>query len=287
MNFFSTRNFYLFTITIFVLLLTVRCIDDPVEPKNEITPEDDAIIGRTIDKALLHYIDTSSGISLLDQQHYPAVYTYIHQISQSINGSNSFLFLGLDPQGNSYDNNYTPTIRVIDQVGNSGAFVLPGGYIYLYKDFLQEINFEAQFAPILAHLMACSKNRYDIEKLEARFSTNFLLDLALGGTINNGSGSDISTILDALENEPYSTNIVNILDKEAEKTVCELGYDIQTYSDWFIQHKNGNVKWCHQFPRTLSLEDYASHLFYAVRDSLSCEGEVDEGGYPQFKSLLN
>lgn len=286
MNFFLTRNLYLSIITFFILLLITACGDE-LDPKNKITAEDDAMIGSTIDKALLHYIDTSSGISLLDQQSYPAVYTYINQISQSINGSTSFLALGVDAQGVPYQNHYMPIIRVIDQAGNSGAFVLPGGYIYLYKDFLKNINFEAQFAPILAHLMACSKNRYDIEKLEAHFRPNFLLDLALGGTISSESGSDICSILDVLEKEPYSTDIVDLLDKEAEKTVCELGYDVQTYADWFIQNKNGYIKWSQQFPRSLSLEDYASHLFYAVSGTPSCNGEVDEGGYPQFKSLLN
>jgi len=287
MNFFLTRNFYLFILAFFILLLTVSCREELVEAKNKVTSEDDAKIGSTIDQALLNYIDTFPGITLLDQQAYPAVYTYINQISQSINGSNSFLALGVDIQGTPYNNNYTPIIRVIDQVGNSGAFVLPGGYIYLYKDFLKAISFEAQFAPILAHLIACSKNRYDIEKLETRFSTSFLLDLALGGTINGGLGADVSTILDALENEPYPTNIVDLLDKEAEKAVCELAYDIQTYADWFIQHNDNDIKWCQQFPRSSSLEDYASHLFYAVKDSSSCRGEIDEGGYPQFKSLLN
>jgi hypothetical protein len=266
----------------------MSCDEEIVIAKNNITPEDDIEIGGTIDKAILNYIDTFPDITLIDQQSSPAVYSYIYQISQLINGSNYFSVLGTDLQGEPYNDNYAPTIRVIDQAGNSGAFVLPGGYIYLYKDLLKSISFEAQFAPILAHLMACSKNRYDIEKLETRFSPNFLLALALGGTINNNSETNVATILDVLSNEPYPTKTVDLLDKEAEKTVCELGYDVQTYADWFIQQSNGNsVKWCQQFPRTLSLEDYASHLFYAVRDSLSCGGEVDEGGYPQFKSLLN
>lgn len=288
MNFFLTRNFYLFPIAFFILLLTVSCQKEFIEAENKITPEDDAKIGSTIDNALLAYIDTSSKITLLDQQSYPDVYNYLYQISQLINNSNSFSNLSAAPQSSAYNNNYTPTIRVLEEVGNSGAFVLPGGYIYLYTDFLKKINFEAQFTPILAHLMACSKNRYDIEKLETRFSTNFLLDLALGGTINNGSGTGIYTILSALEDEPYPTNVVDRLDKEAEKTVCELGYDVQTYSDWFIhQNNNNDIKWCQQFPRSQTLRDYASYLFYSVKDSLSCGGEVDEGGYPQFKSLLN
>lgn len=288
MNFFLTRNLYLSIITFFILLIVIACEPEqkPIA-NNEITAEDAATIGATIDKALLHYIDNSSGIELLDQQTYSGVYTYINQISQSINGSTSFLTLGLDPQGVPYQNHNMPIIRVIDQTGNSGAFVLPGGYIYLYKDFLKNINFEAQFAPILAHLMTCSKMRYDIEKLEEKFDPNFALALASGGTISNNSGSDIVAILNVLENEPYSANIVDLLDKEAEQTVCELGYNVQTYADWFIQNKHGYIKWSQQFPRSSSLEDYASYLFNTVRDSLSCNGEIDEGSYPAFKSLLN
>lgn len=287
MNFFLTRNFYLFIISFFFLLLTISCNKEVVLAKNKVTSEDDAQIGSTIDKALLSYIDTSSRITLLDEPNYPGVYRYINQISQFINNSNTFTSTGANQISIPHYTTYTPTIRVIDEMGNTGAFVLPGGYIYLHKEFLKNINYEAQFVPILAHLMACSKNRYDIEKLETRFSTNFLLDLALGGTINKDAGTDIRTILDALEDEPYPTSVVDLLDKEAEKTVCELGYDVQTYADWFIQQSNGNIKWCQQFPRSQALGDYASHLFNAVKDSLSCGGEVDEGDYPAFKSLLN
>lgn len=287
MNFFLTRNFYLFTITFLVFLLTISCGDELIEAKNEITSEDDAKIGKTIDQALLNYIDTFPNISLLDQQTYAAAYTYVHQISQSINGSNIFLALAAAPQGTPYNNNHTLTIRIIDQPGNSGAFILPGGYIYLYKDLLKEINSEAAFVPILAHLMACSKNRYDVEKLEKRFSTNFLLDVALGRDINPSSGAGISTILNTLENEPYSTDLVDILDKEAENTVCELGYDINPYAMWLISHSKNNTNWCHQFPRSQSQDDYTAHLLSAVDSPLSCNGSIIEGGYPQFKDLLN
>lgn len=243
MNFFLTRNFYLFTITFLVFLLTVSCGDELIEAKNEITSEDDAKIGKTIDQALLHYIDTFPDLALLDQQTYAAAYTYVHQISQSINGSNIFLALATDPQGTPYNNNHTLNIRIIDQPGNLGAFILPGGYIYLYKDLLKEIDSEAEFVPILAHLMACSKNRYDIEKLEARFSTNFLLDVSLGRDINPSSGAGIATILNTLENEPYATDLVEILDKEAENTVCELGYDIEPYAKWLVSHSSSTTNW--------------------------------------------
>lgn len=287
MNIFLTRNFYLFIITFFVVLIIFSCNGELIDPKNKITSEDDAMIGSTIDNALLTHIDTSSAITLLDKQTHPAVYSYIDQVSQSINGSYSFTAIGTSSPSRPITTNYTPIIRVIDEVGNTGAFVLPGGYIYLYKDFLKSINYEAQFAPILAHLMTCSKNRYAIDKLETRFSTNFLIDLALGGSINSGSGTDICTILSALEDDPYPISVVELLDKEAEKTVCELSYDVQTYADWFIQNGNQNIKWYQQFPRTLSTGDYAAHLFNDVKDSLSCNGNIDEGGYPQFKSLLN
>lgn len=287
MNIFVTRNFYLFIIASFFILITFSCREELIDPKNKITSEDDAMIGSTIDNALLAHIDTSSGTTLLDKQTHPAVYSYIEQISQSINGSHSFTAIGTSSPSRPINTNYMATIRVIDEAGNTGAFVLPGGYIYLYKDFLKSIDYEAQFAPILAHLMACSKNRYAIDKLETRFSTNFLIDLALGGSINNGSGTDICSILSALEDDPYPTSVVELLDQEAENTVCELTYDVQTYADWFVQNNNQTIKWCQQFPRTLSKGDYAAHLFNNVKDSLSCNGNIDEGGYPQFKSLLN
>lgn len=286
MNFFSTRNFYLFVLTICILLLNQSCDSTPPPLQNEITPNDDAAIGKTIDDAFLAHIDTSPSISYLSPVKYAAAYNYINQIKENISQSSCFTELSSQPKSSIH----TPTIRILDQSDNTGAFVVPGGYIYLYKDFLNVLNQEAQFAPVLAHLMACSKKRYDIQKLEAQFSTNFLLDLALGATINNSSSTDIHAIINTLENIPYSTEVVEVLDKEAEKTACELDYDVQTYSNLFIQNNSlqaTKIKWCQQFPRNVSLSSYASYLFNDVKDSLSCNGQIKEGGYSQFKTLLN
>ncbi|BDS12604.1 M48 family metalloprotease [Aureispira anguillae] len=284
MNFFYTRNFYLFNLAIFVLFMVQSCISKNDTPQNDVTPEDDAAIGKAIDNALLAYLDTCSDKKYLEPTDHTTVYNYINQLCRQIDGSDNFTLLNnaTDAAINS------PTLRILEHTGNTGAFVVPGGYIYLYKDFLKKLDYEAQLVPILTHLMTCSKKRYDIQKLQSQFSTNFLLDLALGATINTSSSStDIHAIIATLEDDPYSTDIVEILDREAENIACELGYDVQAYSNLFMKNNIQNIKWCQQFPRALSLSDYASHLFNNVRDSLSCNGEIDEGGFPQIKNLLN
>lgn len=285
MIFFSIRNFCLPPIFFVLIVLTQSCNKEIKDAQHHLTPEDDAKIGKAIDNAFLTFIDTCPDISYLDASANTFIYSYINQFSLKIKGSNNYTSsVSTLSTTNAID---VPTIRILDKPGNTGAFVAPGGYIYIYNDLLKTLNYEAQFVPLLAHLITCSAKRYDIEKLEAQFSPNFLIDLADGGTINGSSSTNIQSILSVLEDTPYPKNLVDNLDEKAEQITCELGYDIQAYSDLFTQNSTRSIKWIQLFPRTFSSGDYAAHLFNEVSDSLSCGGTIIEGGYPQFKNYLN
>jgi hypothetical protein len=177
------------------------------------------------------------------------------------------------------------TIRIIHQTENTSAFVVPGGFIYIYKDFLKKIKTEAQFVAVMSHLMACSKKRLTIPKLEARFSKGFLIDLALGSDLN----VDLGSVFEELGEVHYDSLLVEELDIEAEHTTCELGYNIKSYSDLFNCINSQNLDWYSLFPRRMTPLEYATHLFNEVKnDSLCIVAEEDgEAAYLDFIYSLN
>lgn len=280
---FSFTRFLIFVVGIFLIQ---ACSFSESITKNEITPSDDPVIGATIDSKILESIGDNSTKSYFDPADYPAIYTYIDGVRQKIEQQHSLASSIYTQDSPSIaTNNCATTIRVIDETNVTNAFVLPGNYIYLYKDLLLKIKTEAQFVAILTHLITCSRERHPIRKLENRFSVNFLLDLSLGGGLNSSSSVDITTILNELEQVPYSVDVVKHLDHHAETMLCELSYDVLSYSNLFIDMSSQNLDWYLLFPRP-SLSDYASHLFNDV-PSPSCNGEDDGSApYAAFKQLF-
>jgi hypothetical protein len=263
----------------FILVILVISSCEKISPPNLITPEDDITIGETLDKHILGHIDVSNTISYLSPNTYLSSYSYANSIRNNITNSSNSTGITSMPDASVC----TTELRIIDEPGNSNAFVVPGGYIYLYKDFLQKIKTEAQFIAVLSHLMACSQKRMSILKLEDRFSESFLIDLALGGDLD----VDISLILTELEEVPYDSLQVQDLDIEAENTVCELGYDIKSYSDLFNDVVSKDLLWYDLFPR--SRTEYASHLYNVVKNNPPCDSaELDkEPEYLNFKNSLD
>ncbi len=276
MNFFSTRFFTLLTIAVF---LFNSCGKD-INPKNEITPDDDIVIGRTLDQEILDYIDGSPAIDYLKRSTNSMPYSYIDKIIDKIDSSSNFKHLTSLPNASAAPT----TVRIVNEVGNTGAFIVPGGYIYFHVDFFKKITTEAQFVAVLSHLMACSYGRYTVDKLEDRFSTSFMIDLALGGGLNASNSVSIAAIISELEDVPYSSDLTAQLDIEAENTVCELGYDVRSYAHLFGDFSSKNLKWYLQFPRP-SISDYATHLFNNVGSD--CSGTVTgQADYAAFTSTL-
>lgn len=271
-------RFILFFVSI--LFLFQGC-DKNNPPKNNLTPEDDTFIGTTLDAKILQYINSNSNIEYLDRTTYLSSYSYIDNIISNIESSTNFVGLSA-----MTDASICPiTIRIVHQTDNTSGFVVPGGFIYIYKDFLKKIKTEAQFVAVISHLMACSKKRLSIPKLEERFSKGFLIDLALGSDLN----VDLVSILEELGEVHYDSLLVEDLDIEAEHTTCELGYDIKSYSDLFNCISSQNLDWYSLFPRRMTPLEYATHLFNEVKnDSICVVAEEDgEPAYLDFKYSLN
>jgi predicted Zn-dependent protease len=279
MNCFSNRFFVLIISMLFMLVSCKKTTDS----KNEITPEDDQIIGETLNSAIIRHINDHSNMLCLERADHSGAYAYLDKIQNLIDGSSNFVGLASLPNASIS----STTIHLISEANNTGAFIVPGGHIYLYTEFLKKIKTEAQFVGVLSHLLACSKGRHPTHKMEDRFSTSFMIDLALGSGFNSTGNVNIATILSELEDVSYDSLLVKDFDIEAEHTICELRYDIQSYSDLFGGLNCQNLKWYLQFPR-LSNSDYTSHLFNTVKNTTACSlgEEVAQPAYAAFKCLL-
>lgn len=285
MHIFTLNRLWLYSSSLFILLLVYSCSKEEPLPLNMVTPHDDIAIGQSIDNAYMHHVDTLPTEKWLAEEDYPDLYRYLHDICDQVQTSAALTVLA--------DQNRPirkPKIRVLESTGKTGAFVAPGGYLYIYTDLLRTLNHEAELVPIIGHLLSCSVHRFDVKKLEAHFSTNFLLDLAIGanvsGTSYSTSSTNVCAIIEQLANKPYRSKDVVVLDAAAESIACEQGYDIQIYSNFFLSNTNTTIDWFELFPREISNSAYAAHLFNNVSDSLSCGGTISTAGYADFKTLI-
>lgn len=275
---------------IYFLLLSLALLsacekENPELSTDALSPTDEQTIGASIDQAFMSHIQNNAATNCLDRTQYQALYSYIEQKAKIIQHSAHYDFMASSYKGPSNP----PIIRIIQEDGNTGAFISPGGHLYFYTDFLHSIEGEAQFMSVLAHLMSCSMHRFDIAKLEHKFSRNFLFDIALGANINRSgtdSGSDLSAVIRELEDHPYPEEHVSIADKEVEIMICNLNYNIRSYSDLYHRTNGTSIKWLSQFPRIMNAGAYATHLSTNVQNSVTCNGQIGEGDYSAFKLLL-
>ena len=273
-----------YSCSLLLVLLLCNCSKEEPLPLNEVTPNDDIAIGNAIDVAYLYHIDTLPDEQLLMEVDHPGIYRYLDRMCGMVQAS-SVQSMQTDPEHPLRP----PILRVLESAGKTGAFVSPGGYVYIYVDLLKKINNEAELIPILAHLLNCSMYRFDVKKLEEHFSTNFLLDLAIGSNVGasySSPATNVSAIVEHLAEKPYQEKEVAILDESTEKITCELGYDIQIYSTLFMNSNTQGLDWFILFPRSTSNGIYAAHLFNDVSNMTTCGGTTSSGDYPNFKTLL-
>lgn len=282
MHFFTFDKVWTYTWSLFFLLLLCNCSNNKITTLNVVTPKDDIAIGRSIDKAFLIHLDNVHNQQHLKKEDHPDIYNYLQNICNKIQSSPEYSTLANEDRPLRQ-----PILRILKSPNKAGAFIAPGGHIYIYTNFLKKLNHEAELVPILTHLLCCSIYRLDVLKLEEHFSTNFLLDLAIGAKINyNASATSIHAVINQLESVPYKKKDVSMVDKLVEKITCELGYDIQVYSTFFLQNSTQHLNWFNLFPRETANNTYAAHLFNRVSNSLTCGGTVSTASYPNFKTLI-
>lgn len=266
-------------------LLIISCSKNPdIHQSHSLSLENERKIGYSIDRAVLDHFNTNPSKKVLSPDDHSSIYNYLQQCILSLHGSDYYTdFLEEHPLTNT-----TPTLRILQDSSKTGAFIAPGGHIYLYTDLLQTLQTKAQLMAVLSHLIVCSAYKYDLKKLEARFSRNFLFDVALGRDLTNSStprsGADLHAVMEELESKPYNTQDVNKADSDVEPILCELGYDLRSYSD--LHQFNSTIDWLALFPRTTSTSAYSMHLNILHNNDPNCNGQIVMGNYSNFKLLL-
>jgi predicted Zn-dependent protease len=73
----------------------------------------------------------------------------------------------------------TYSFKVLDSE-EINAFACPGGFIYIYKGLMKQMDNEAQLAAVLAHEVGHVVARHSIKRLQAIYGYSIVMEVALG-----------------------------------------------------------------------------------------------------------
>ncbi len=125
----------------------------------------DVKIGREADPEILKRFGYYDG---------PDLQNYIAQIGQRV--------------ATTSDTRFSFQFKVVDQAAIN-AMALPGGFIYLTRGMLAELNDEAQLAGILGHEMTHVNSRHAAKLLTKAFGAQLATLLGVGAAAASGSGA--------------------------------------------------------------------------------------------------
>ncbi|MCH2045683.1 MAG: M48 family metalloprotease [Saprospiraceae bacterium] len=241
--------------------------DETYEGQQGLTVTDDRNIGRYIDQYIMAKADTCPSLFILDNEKYSALYAYLYEQRDKIISS-GILFSQED---------WSWTIRVFDETDVEHAFVAPGGYIYLSRNLLLELNSEAELIAILGQAMINIDSRYVSTKLENTHSFNQLTEISLGGSTEN-----ISSLLTEIKEVPYDLSTVETIDIYVQDLMCSIDYNIQHYST-FVLNSSNETEWIQLYPNY----DNRAEVLNNQTNTNACLGQ--QGGqepYDQIKALI-
>lgn len=115
----------------------------------------------------------------------------------------------------------------------ANAFSLPGGYVYVYTELMQDADDEAEFAAVIAHEVAHVAARHSTERLTDEYGYQFIAGLVLGDNPNATAKliSDLAATGGFLK---YSRDDEHEADQLGAKYLYAAGYDPQAMVD-FLQ----------------------------------------------------
>jgi predicted Zn-dependent protease len=103
------------------------------------------------------------------------------------------------------------------------AFALPGGFIYITRGLLMNLQTEAQLAGILGHESAHVANRHSVQQLER--AQVLQGGAVLAGVLGGGTVADISAVVGGLVNLQYSREQEKEADLDGLEYLARAGYD--------------------------------------------------------------
>jgi predicted Zn-dependent protease len=78
------------------------------------------------------------------------------------------------------------SFKVLDN-NEINAFACPGGYIYIYKGLMKQMDNEAQLAAVLAHEVGHIVARHSMKRLQTVYGYSILMEVALGDKLSQSA----------------------------------------------------------------------------------------------------
>jgi predicted Zn-dependent protease len=130
----------------------------------------DVKIGREADPEILKQLGYYDG---------PEIQNYVAQIGQRV--------------ASTSDTRFSFQFKVVDQP-NINAMALPGGFVYVTRGMLGELNDEAQLATILGHEMTHVNSRHGAKLMTKAMGAQIATLLGLGAAAATGGGSAMAGV---------------------------------------------------------------------------------------------
>lgn len=104
------------------------------------------------------------------------------------------------------------------------AFAIPGGYVYISRGLLAEMNNEAQLAAVLGHELGHVNARHNMKRLQSELGMNILV-AAVGAATGSSLWQNVSAQLMGLISQKYSRSQERQADELGTRYMARAGYD--------------------------------------------------------------
>ncbi len=104
------------------------------------------------------------------------------------------------------------------------AFALPGGYVYVSRGLLAEMNNEAQLAGVMGHELGHVNARHNMKRLQSTVGMNILV-AAVGAATGSSLWQNVSGQLMGLISQKYSRSQERQADELGTRYMARAGYD--------------------------------------------------------------
>ena len=183
-------------------------------------------------------------------------------------------------------NVFTYRVKIINS-NKIFAFVLPGGYLYVYSGLINQLENKSQFAGIMAHLVAHIDRRHITRNLESKYPFDALLSVVWK---NNPSLTDeiAGYLTSDATSSAFTFQQENEADEYAVKYLTVTDYDSRGILEFY--NRIDKIKQAGNNPEIFNTHpdpgDRTENILKVWEDAGSPEGDLYINEYNTFKQML-
>lgn len=209
---------------------------------------------------------------ILDSAQYPAAYSYLYAIRDSILNSGNVV----------HKEDFEWRLRIIRDDSTLNAFCTPGGYIYVYTGIIKFLSAENEFAGVMGHEIAHADERHSTQALTKAYGIDVLFSILLGD--NQGT---LSQVAKGLVNLSYSRDNESESDRRSVEYLNPTAYDARGVAKFFEKIIASGAGSGPQFLSTHPNPENRVQAINAHWEALGSKtGETFETRYKQFQNSL-